>query len=274
MSAIVLALLTITWLFPASQLKQPTKDEVYFSIARAVNKQSESPLSGIVNALDEAIEVGAITLTNDGKAMVTVAEKAPSTSSVQNKSAKLIFSRVGDKWEWEQFEDNRRFYPVDKLYPYTKDQIEKKRQLTSARWAVFIENMPKPGDAALRALETAKAVIRSEPPPLAPLMAARNAFSAARVKNEDDAILAANRELVTAVEPVLTLADNYEVLKTSDAYLRLVDEVKAAQANLAASRKEYITTLGQYNDSIQRLPFALVAFGLGFTKLEPKIDDN
>jgi hypothetical protein len=274
MSVAALLMLTLSWVFPASQLKPPTRDEVYFSIARRVNQQSESPVSGIVNALDEAIEVGAITLTGDGKATATVTEKAPSTSSVQNKSAKLIFARVGDKWEWEQFEDNRRFYPIDKLFPYTKEQIEKRRQLTSARWAVFVDNMSKPGDAAVRALETAKAVLQGEPPPLAALAAARNAFAAARTKNEDNAILAANRDLVQAVEPVLTLADSYEVLKTNDAYLRFIEEVKATQTNLIASRKEYIATIEQYNDSIQRLPFALVAFGLGFTKLEPRIGDN
>jgi len=89
-----------------------------------------------------------------------------------------------------------------------------------------------------------------------------------------DAILAANRDLVHAVEPVLTLADSYEALKTNDAYLRLIEELKATQTNLIASRKEYIATVEQYNDSIKRLPVALVAFGLGFTKLEPKIDDN
>jgi hypothetical protein len=274
MTAAVLLMVTLSWVVPASQLKPPTKDEVYFSIARRVNKQSESPVSGIVNALDEVIEVGAITLTSDGKAMVAVAEKAPSTSSVQNKGARLIFAREGDKWEWEQFEDNRKFYPVDKLFPYTKEQLERRRQLTSARWAVFVDNMSKPGDAAVRALETAKALLQAEPPPLAALAAARNAFAAARVKNEADAILAANRDLVRAVEPVLTLADGYEVLKTNDAYLRFVEEVKQTQANLIASRKEYIGTVEQYNDSIQRLPFALVAFGLGFTKLEPKTDDN
>jgi len=274
MSVAALLMLTLSGVFPAGQLKPPTRDEVYFSIARRINQQSESPVSGIVNALDEVIEVGAITLTSDGKAMVTVAEKAPSTSSVQNKSARLIFARLGDKWEWEQFEDNRRFYPIDKLFPYTKEQIEKRRQLASARWAVFVDNMSKPGDAAVRALETAKALLQGDPPPLAALAAARNAFAAARVKNEDDAILAANRDLVHAVEPVLTLADSYEVLKTNDAYLRFIEEVKATQANLIASRKEYIATVEQYNDSIKRLPVALVAFGLGFTKLEPKIDDN
>ncbi len=274
MSVAALLMLTLSGVFPAGQLKPPTRDEVYFSIARRVNQQSESPASGIVNALDEVIEVGAITLTSDGKATATVKEKAPSTSSVQNKSARLIFARVADKWEWEQFEDNRRFYPVDKLFPYTKEQIQKSRQLATARWAVFVDNMAKPGDAALRALETAKALLQGEPPPMAALAAARNAFAAARVKNEDDAILAANRDLVHAVEPVLTLADSYEVLKTNDAYLRFIEEVKATQTNLIASRKEYIATVEQYNDSLKRLPVALVAFGLGFTKLEPKIDDN
>src|SRR5262252_1250407 len=106
-------------------------------------------------ALDGAIEVGAISLGGDGNAVATVTEKAPSTSSVQKKSAKLIFVRAGDKWEWDQFEDNRRFYPVDKLFPYTKEQIEKQRQMASARWAVFLDNMAKPGDTAVRALETA-----------------------------------------------------------------------------------------------------------------------
>ncbi len=275
MSVLVLiTMLTFSWVAPTNQVKPPTRDEVYFSIARRDTKESESPVSGIVNALDEVIEVGEITLTNDGKAMVTVSEKAPSTASVQKKSAKLLFSRVDNKWEWEQFEDNRRFYPVDKLFPYAKDWLDKSRQMSAARWAVYVENMSRPGDAAVRVLETAKAVLQGDPPPAAALATARNAFSAARVKNEKDAILAANKELVRAVEPVLTLADNYEVLKTNDAYLRLVDELKSTQANLAASRKEYIATVDHYNDLIQRLPFALVAFSQGFTRLEAHVDEN
>jgi hypothetical protein len=270
----LITVLAISWVIPASQVKPPTKDEVYFSIARRDNKESDSPVSGIVNALDEVIEVGEIALTNDGKAMVMVSEKAPSTASVQKKSAHLIFARVGDKWEWEQFEDNRRFYPNDKLFPYAKDQIEKQRQLLAARWAVYVENMSRPGDAAVRVLETAKAVLQGDPPPAAALASARNAFAVSRAKSDNDAIISANKDLVRAIEPVLTLSDNYEVLKTNDAYLRLVDELKVTQANVLASRKEYLSTLEKYNDLIQRLPFALVAFSQGFTRIEPLVDDN
>jgi hypothetical protein len=107
------------------------------------------------------------------------------------------------------------------------------------------------------------------------LAVARNAFGAARAKNEDDAILAANRDLGSRGRTGAHAGRHlHEALKTNDAYLRLIEELKATQTNLIASRKEYIATVEQYNDSIKRLPVGLVAFGLGFAKLEHKIDDN
>ena len=167
---------------PAAAAKPMKKDEVYFSIARRLNALNESPVSAIVAELDGVIEVTGMTMRPDGKAEVTVKEIAPSSAAYTNKSTRLLFTppSAGDKqekWTWEQFEENRKFYPVDKLFPYAKDELGKRKQMTVAGWSAFLGAINKQSEAATKALETAKAILRGDPPPLANVTSARKALA-------------------------------------------------------------------------------------------------
>jgi len=253
--------------------KQISKDEVFFSIARRINSVSESPVSAIVAELDGVIEVTAIASEPDGKSLVTVKERAPSNASSTNKSIRLKFTPPpsGDQWTWVEFEDNRRFYPVEKLFPYATDELGKRRQAANAKWSTFLVTVNKQGDAANKALETAKSVIKSDPPPLATLTNVRNTLAQAIKDNEKDAILNSYRELSSQAEPIITLGDTYADLKANDAYLRLLDEYKNSINVTNAARKEYVQAVNVYNEALVRLPFALIAYGLQFTKIEANI---
>ena len=57
-----------------------TRDETLSTLARRVTAQSESPVSAVIAALAEVIEVGAITTSLDGKTTVVVKELAASNA--------------------------------------------------------------------------------------------------------------------------------------------------------------------------------------------------
>lgn len=253
--------------------KELSKDEVFFSIARRINTISESPVSAVVAEVDGVIEIVSITKEADGKALVTVKERTPSSASYTNKSTRLRFSPppAGDQWVWGEFEDNRKFYPVDKLFPYTKDELGKRKQMAVTKWNALITAISKQGDAGNKVLETAKAIIKSDPPPLATLTNIRNTLNQALKDNDKDGIINAYRELSQQTEPITTLAETYSDLKANDAYLRLLEEYKNAVNLTNAARKDYVQTVEAYNEALLRLPFALVAYGMQFTKIEANL---
>jgi hypothetical protein len=254
--------------------RQMKPDEVYFSLARKLNSINESPASAIVAELDGVIEITNIVMGSDGKATVTVKERTPSSAAYTNKTTRLLFAppATGDKWTWEQFEENRKFYPVDKLFPYTKDELSKRRQLTAAKWTAFITAINKQAEAGQKVLETAKAVLKADPPPMAAFVAARTAMAEASKENKMEEMLNAYRDIQQQTDPINGLADNYTDLKANDAYLRLIEEFKNAVNVTAAARRDYVQAVAAYNESLVRLPFALAAYGLQFTKIEANID--
>ncbi len=256
--------------------KAMSKDEVFFSIARRINSVSESPVSAIVTELDGLIEVTSIAAEADGKALVTVREKAPSNAVSTNKSTRMRFAPppTGKDWAWVEFEENRKFYPVEKLFPYAKDELNRRKQLTANKWAGFVTSIGKQGEAATKAMETAKAVIKADPPPLAALVTLRATLSEAVKENSKDGIIGAFQELSQQADPITALADTYSDLKTNDAYLRLIDEYKNTINLTAAARKEYVQSVAAYNEILLRLPYTLVAYGLGFTRIEANIDEQ
>jgi hypothetical protein len=256
--------------------KEMKKDELYLSVARRLNALNETPSSAVANELDTVIEVTNLTMRPDGKAEATVKERTPSDDG---KSIRLVFAppAAGDteeKWIWEQFENNRRFYPVDKLFPYAKDELGRHKQATVMGWSAFIGSINKQAEAAIRTLETAKAILKSDPEPLAGLKGVREALAEAVKENRTDDILNAYRELNQRAESIETLGDTLTDLKANDAYLRLVDEFKKSVEASNTTRKNYLQVVAAYNETILRLPFSLVAYALEFHKIEANISEG
>jgi len=269
----VLLLASFT-VFAQAPAKKMTKDDVFRAIAAQVLTQSESPATSIIGALDEVIEVGEITLSpKDGKWLAVVKEKTPSTAVSVNKEIPLMFAAQPDgTWKWEQFKNDAKFYPLERLYPYAKDYLTRSRDGVGATWKKYLAAMTAQGDAAFKALDTAKAIIKKDPEPLAALNTARESVKKAIESGDVDALKAAYKEISQAVEPIAKLTDEFPDLKTNDVYVRQAEAVEAAKKQLKAARDEYVNGINQYNDRLLRLPFTLVAFGFGFTKMEPQID--
>lgn len=260
--------------FAQAPAKKMTRDDVFRAIADQVLTQSESPATSIIGALDEVIEVGEITLSpKDGKCQAIVKEKTPSTSASVNREIPLVFAAQPDgTWKWEQFKNDTKFYPLEKLYPYAKDYLTRSRDGVGTTWKKYLAAMTAQGEAAFKALDTAKAILKKDPEPLAAVNAAREAVKKALESSDLDAIKAAQKELDQATEPISKLTDEFPDLKTNDVYVRQAEAVETAKKQLKAARNEYLNGIKQYNDRIVRLPFTLVAFGFGFTKMEPQVD--
>ncbi|MBO0723209.1 MAG: LemA family protein [Blastocatellia bacterium] len=254
-----------------AQTKPMIKDEVYTSIARRLNAASESPVTAIVAEVDTVIEVTEVAMEKDGKATATVKERTENGDAGKSMRLKFAPPASGEQWTWVEFEDKGRFYAVEKLFPYVKDELGKRRQETDARWTALISSINKQGEAANKMLETAKSIIKSDPPPLEPLKNSRNALAQAIKDKEKDTIVSSCLEILQQSEAISSLGDSYSELKANDAYLRLFEEYKKTIEASQTARKDYVQSIVSYNDSLVHLPFSLAAYGFQFTKIEPNI---
>jgi LemA protein len=260
----------------AANVKPPSKDEVYFSIARSINAKNNAAVSGVVGALGGVIEVKDIVMGADGKATVTIQERAASNAAYTQKSMRIMLAPpvAGDKdnkWTWEQFEEARRFYATEKIFSYTANDLNRKKQNISAKWANISAGVGKQLEAGIKAMETAKAVIKQDPAPLGALMPLRATLAEVLKNNDQDALVAVSQELNSSTNNITSLGDTHEALKANDAYLRLLEEFKAAANAVTAMRRDYVEAVKVYNESLERLPYALVAYGLEFQRIEPKV---
>lgn len=273
---LALALLFIAALTSWAQApaKQMTKDDVFRAIAAQVITQSESPVTSIIGALDDVIEVGAITLNpKDGKWQALVKEKTPATTVNVNREIPLVFAAQPDgTYKWEQFKNDARFYPVERLFPYAKDYLTNSRNGVGTVYKKYLTTLTAEGEAAFKVLDTAKAIIKKDPEPLAALKTAREALKKAIEANDTDALKQAYKDMNQAIEPIAKLPDDFPDLKANDAYLRLAEGLETLKKQVKAAREEYVNSVNLYNDRILRLPFTLTAFGTGFTKMDLQIE--
>lgn len=255
---------------PAKQIK---RDEVFFSIARLINSKNESPVSAITAEVDGVIEITGINYRPDGKAEVTVKERTASSAAFTNRSGRILFAppESGEKWTWVEFEEGRRFYPVERLFPFVQSELNKRKQMTGTSWNVFVASIAKQGEAATKLLETAKAVIKTDILVAQTVLVTRKTLAEAVKENKPEEIISAYSELSAQTDSINSLGDTYPDLKANDAYLRLNDEFKNAANATNAARKSYVQSVENYNESLVRLPFAYLAYGLQFTKVEPKV---
>ncbi|MFZ4628381.1 MAG: LemA family protein [Blastocatellia bacterium] len=273
MAGLLLAGLPGEGLAQGTAAKEMPQDEVYFSIARRLNAISESPVSAIVSELDGVVELVSVVMEPDGKALVTVRERTPASATFPNKSTRLKFAppTSGKEWQWVEFEENRRFYPVERLFPYTKNEIDRRRQLADRLWAEVVTSMGRQAQGAEKVLATAQAILKKEFELTKTIGAISEQLGTASKEKDTEAILRSYGELQQNDTALIEFADTNTDLKANDAYLRLFDDYKNNLTVTGRFRKDYAAAVEGYNEALLRLPYALVAYGLGYTKMESAI---
>ena len=102
-----------------------------------------------------------------------------------------------------------------------------------------------------------------------------NAQQAAPAGSEGDktpeqkqAILEANNGLGSALGRLLVLQENYPVLRSNEAFLKLQDELAGTENRISVARIDYNKAVEDYNTTRNSFPTVLTASLLGF-KEEP-----
>jgi LemA protein len=114
-------------------------------------------------------------------------------------------------------------------------------------------------------VETVKGYAAHERGTLDAVIAARNAASAAQ---GPAAIGAAESALSGALGRVFALAEAYPDLKASQNFVQLQTELASIEDKVAASRRFYNSSVGDYNTAIQQFPASVMAGMGGFTASE------
>lgn len=114
-------------------------------------------------------------------------------------------------------------------------------------------------------VETVKGYAAHERGTLDAVIAARNAASAAQ---GPAAIGAAEGVLGQALGRVFALAEAYPDLKASQNFVQLQTELASIEDKVAAARRFYNSSVGDYNTAIQQFPASLIAGPAGFTESE------
>jgi LemA protein len=114
-------------------------------------------------------------------------------------------------------------------------------------------------------VETVKGYAAHEKSTLDAVIAARNAAAAAQ---GPAAMGAAENALSGALGKMFALAEAYPDLKASSNFVQLQTELSSIEDKVAASRRFYNSSVGDYNTAIQQFPASMIAGGAGFSQRE------
>jgi LemA protein len=114
-------------------------------------------------------------------------------------------------------------------------------------------------------VETVKGYAAHERGTLDAVIAARNAAATAQ---GPAAVGAAEGMVTSALGKVFALAEAYPDLKASQNFVALQGELAQIEDKLAASRRFYNSSVGEYNTATQQFPASIIAGSSGFSKRE------
>jgi LemA protein len=114
-------------------------------------------------------------------------------------------------------------------------------------------------------VETVKGYAAHEKSTLDAVIAARNAAAAAQ---GPAAMGQAEGALTGALGKMFALAESYPDLKASNNFVQLQTELSSIEDKVAAARRFYNSSVGDYNTAIQQFPASMIAGSSGFSQRE------
>lgn len=135
------------------------------------------------------------------------------------------------------------------------------KESVNQRWAQVDNQLQRRNDLIGNLVETVKGVAAQEQEVFGAIADARARMSGAR--NPAEAI-EAGRAMDTALGRLLVVVENYPQLRSSEAFLQLMDEVAGTENRLSTERGRYNTEVQGYNTLIKRFPTNLYAAAFNF----------
>jgi len=176
------------------------------------------------------------------------------------------------------------------------NELTAKQQKVKAGWSGIEVQLQRRGDLIGNLAEAAKMAGIQEQEVFGQIAEARsrllNAQQAQPQGSEGDktpeqkqAVLEANNGLGAALGRLLVLQENYPVLRSNEAFLKLQDELAGTENRISVARIDYNNAVTDYNTTRNSFPTVLTASLLGFkeepffqadeaSKQAPRLDAN
>ncbi|HLC47908.1 MAG TPA: LemA family protein [Candidatus Norongarragalinales archaeon] len=130
------------------------------------------------------------------------------------------------------------------------------RERCNDSWSQIDVQLKRRNDLIPNLVEAVKGYAKFEKGVFEKVALARSGFADAKTVED---ISRANDNMEKAVKSVFAVAENYPELKANSNFLHLQDEISDAEERIAYSRHFYNDTVLNYNNSIQILPWNLIA---------------
>jgi len=128
-------------------------------------------------------------------------------------------------------------------------------------WSQVENQLQRRNDLIPNLVETVKGYAKQETTIFTAIADARARIGSAQTVDQK---IAANNELSSALARLLVVVENYPVLKSSENFMRLQDELAGTENRLSVERMRYNETVQAYNTHIRQFPSNLVASAFNF----------
>lgn len=146
-------------------------------------------------------------------------------------------------------------------YISVKNTLVQKNEAVKSAWSEVDVVLERRADLIPNLVETVKGITKQEQAVFGEIAEARSKLLSSSTPAQK---IAANGDLDRGVFKLLSLAENYPQLKSSENFLRLQDELAGTENRISVERKRYNDTLQDYNTYVQQFPANLFAASAGF----------
>jgi LemA protein len=140
------------------------------------------------------------------------------------------------------------------------DMVSQQEQIKTA-WSQVENQLQRRYDLIPNLVETVKGYAKQETTIFTAIADARARIGSAQTVGQK---IEANNELSSALARLLVVVENYPVLRSSENFLRLQDELAGTENRLSVERMRYNETVRAYNIRVRQFPANLVASAFNF----------
>lgn len=146
----------------------------------------------------------------------------------------------------------------------TYNTLVKLQQGVETAWADVETQYQRRADLIPNVIRTVKGYAKHEQETLAQVVAARSKATQSSASIEEYA--AAQKQVTTALDRLIAIAENYPDLKANTNFLELQAQLEGTENRIAVARKKYNEIVKAYNTQTATFPSKLIANMFGFEK--------
>jgi LemA protein len=150
-------------------------------------------------------------------------------------------------------------------YVGTRNRLVTLDEEVNAAWSEIDNQLLRRSDLIPNLVQTVKGFAKQELQVFTEIAEARSRLAGARTVGEK---AQGYNQLETALSRLLVVVEQYPLLKSSENFLRLQDELAGTENRIAVARKRYNDSVRILNTKIRRFPSSSVANMMGFKPRE------